>query len=419
MTAAARIVCVDLDTFFVSVERLLDPTLVGRPVVVGGMPGSRGGVVTSASYEVRQLGVRSGMSIADAVRLAPDAVYLPTRHGVYSAYAGQVKDVLLTGTDLVQTASIDEFFLDFQGCERLWARPGDVDADATIVRRVSEIRSAVQAEVGLPASAGIGTTRPIAKMASRLAKPAGVFQVPAGGELAFVAPQPVRAWPGIGPVSEASLVDAGVLTLGDLLSLGPGRLRARFGGLAERVRAGIDGERTGELGRDRPAFHEHDPVGCTDGSISNERTLGNALRDRTRVEDQLRGLAERVCWRARRRRVLARTLALKLRTLRGTDRERQFHTITRSRSGAPTAADGDVFACVRALLREAWNGTEPVRLLGVVLSNLQPEPPQLGLPFGVATEDRPPVQDAIDAVRDRFGYDAIRLGATGRTSWLA
>jgi DNA polymerase IV len=417
MAAEARIVCVDLDTFFVSVERLLDPSLVGKPVVVGAAPGGRGGVVTSASYEVRALGVRSGMSVADAVLLAPDAIFLPTRHGVYSAYAEQVKDVLLTGTDVVQTASIDEFFLDFHGCERLWARPGDLDADATVVRRVREIRDDVEREVGLPASAGIATTRPLAKMASRLAKPAGVFTVPSGGELAFVAPQSVRAWPGIGPVSEAGLVDAGILTLGDLLTLAPGRLRARFGGLAERVRLGMDGDRNGELGRDRPAFHEHDPVGLTLGSISNERTLG-ALRDPVRVEDQLRGLAERVCWRARRRRIVARTVALKLRTLRFASGQRQFHTITRSRTGPPSAADGYVFACVRELLEGSWARSEPVRLLGVVLSNLEAAHPQLALPFGAGPEDRPPVQEAIDAVRDRFGYDAIRLGAIGRTSWL-
>src|SRR5690606_2767180 len=132
---APRICCLDLDTFFVSVERLLDPTLVGKPVIVGGLPGQRG-VVTAASYEVRAFGVRSGMSLSDAQRLAPDAVYLPTRHGVYDDYAARVRRLAREYTPVAQVASIDEMFLDFSGCERLYHRPGDASADATIERVV-------------------------------------------------------------------------------------------------------------------------------------------------------------------------------------------------------------------------------------------------------------------------------------------
>src|SRR5688572_2938217 len=121
--------CLDLDTFFVSVERLLDPTLVGQPVIVGHAGGR--GVVTSASYEVRAFGVRSGIPMGQALRLAPHAVVVPTRHGVYGSYAKRVRELLDRYTPAVQTASIDEFFLDFRGCERLYARRGDVDADAT------------------------------------------------------------------------------------------------------------------------------------------------------------------------------------------------------------------------------------------------------------------------------------------------
>src|SRR5262245_64947896 len=128
--AAPRICCLDLDTFFVSVERLLDPSLVGKPVVVGGMPGHRG-VVTSASYEVRALGVRSGMSLTRAYELAPDAVYLPTRHGVYGDYATRVREIAENYTPVSQVASIDEMFLDFSGCENLYRKSEDPDADHT------------------------------------------------------------------------------------------------------------------------------------------------------------------------------------------------------------------------------------------------------------------------------------------------
>ena len=122
----SRICCLDLDTFFVSVERLLDPSLAGKPVVVGAAPGHRG-VVTAASYEVRALGVRSGMPISEAFRRAPRAIFLPTRHGTYSPYALRVRTVLERYTPIVQTASIDEFFLDFVGCEGLYRAKVDVD----------------------------------------------------------------------------------------------------------------------------------------------------------------------------------------------------------------------------------------------------------------------------------------------------
>src|SRR6478752_6286606 len=131
--AAPRICCLDLDTFFVSVERLLDPRLQGKPVVVGGLPGQRGDV-TSASYEVRALGVRSGMSLTKAQELAPHAVYLPTRHGVYGEYAEQTRRIAQGYTPVSQVASIDEMFLDFSGCERLYFVAGDRDPDQTIER---------------------------------------------------------------------------------------------------------------------------------------------------------------------------------------------------------------------------------------------------------------------------------------------
>jgi DNA polymerase-4 len=407
---SARICCLDLDTFFVSVERLLDPALVGKPVVVGAQPGSRG-VVTSASYEVRTLGVRSGMSMAEATRLAPNAVFVPTRHGTYTPYAARVRAVLERWCPVVCTASIDEFFLDFHGCERLYAAPDDADADATITRTVRAMREAIQQEVGLPASAGIGATRPVAKMASGRAKPAGVLMVPAGGERAFAGPLPVRRFPGIGPVAEAHLAAAGITTLGQLLCVPEGD--PRVGGLVAAVRRGLDGGDRGAVGMpegDRPAFSEHDEPGFTEGSISNERTFWADVGNPEVVGDELRALVERVTWRARRRQARARTITLKLRYA-------DFTTLTRGRSVAPTNVEGDVLAVATALLRTAWTRRMPVRLLGVALSNLVGPDRQLALPLGPA---RPRAGVALDAVRDRFGYGAIRLGAVGSgRSWNA
>lgn len=399
-TFPAPICCLDLDTFFVSVERLLDPRLEGLPVIVGAAPGHRG-VVTACSYEVRALGVRSGMSIKDAVKLAPDAVYLPTRHGVYSPYAAQVRAVLERFCPVVRTASIDEFFLDFRGCERLYARSGDVDPDATLLRVVREMRGAIQEEIGLPASAGVAATRPVAKMASGRAKPAGVLQVRRGQEIAFAELLPVRKYPGFGPVAEARLVAAGVPTLGALL---PHRESGGWLGEAARmVHEGLLGP-IPDLGEDRTAFHELDVAGDAGGSLSNERTFFADVGRVDRVEAALLALVERVASRARARGVQARTLTVKLRYA-------DFDTLTRGTRVPPTHDERVLWPTARALLSQGWRRRKAIRLVGVALSRLTLPPPQVPLPL---PEGRPAMGVALDAVRARFGYDAVRLGTLVR-----
>ena len=393
----ARICCLDLDTFFVSVERLFRPDLIGKPVVVGALPGSRG-VVTAASYEVREFGVRSGMPIADAYRLAPHAIYVSGRHRDYSEHARKVKEILERYTPIVRTASIDEYFLDFRHCEGLYRQDGDADGDATIERVVREVCQAIKTEVGLPASAGIAASRPVAKMASGVAKPAGVKMVRTGEEHAFVEPLPCRKWPGIGPVAEQQLREAGILTLGELLSV-PETSREKS--LAASVRKAVSGEAENELGRDRPAFREHDPEGLTLGSISNESTFGHDVGDLQAIADRLCSLCERVCWRARQRNIFARTITLKLRYA-------DFETLTRARTIKATNAEKRVLTCVKQLFRDNYDGKRQVRLLGIALSGLEEATGQLELPFDEG--GRPHIGMAIDAVRERFGYDAIRLG---------
>jgi DNA polymerase-4 len=400
--------CLDLDTFFVSVERLFDPSLVGKPVVVGGT--RERGVVTAASYEVRPLGVHSGMPTAQAARLAPDAIFLPTRHGVYSPYSARVRKILERYSPDVRTASIDEFFVDFAGCESLYAEPHDSDSDATIERVVWQMRDTIQSELGLPSSAGIGATRTVAKIASGRAKPAGVLMVRVGEEERRFAPLPVRKIPGIGPVTESRLVAAGIQTIGQLLELPSGPLRTRFGSIAEGVRRALEPSRSTGLGRDRPAFLELDSQHETMGSISNERTFSADIGDHRKVQRQLLALCERVCWRARKRETRARTVTLKL-------RYSDFQTLSRARTlDQPTNEEQRVFATVRLLLKRAWTRKLPLRLVGVALSNLSGPSRQLGL-FGGESRSRS-FGPAIDAVRARFGYDAIRLGATGDTRWL-
>jgi len=394
--AAPRICCLDLDTFFVSVERLLDPSLVGKPVVVGGLPGQRG-VVTAASYEVRACGVRSGMSLKRAVELAPDAVYLPTRHGVYDDYAARVRRIAESYTPVSQIASIDEMFLDFSGCESLYAAAGDAGPDFTILRIVRQLTDEIEHRVGLPSSAGISTSRSVAKVASGHAKPRGVLMVHAGTEQAFLGPLPVRRFPGIGPVAEQKLQALGVRTLADVLAAPLPLLRGVFGAWAEPIVRACSGAGMHELGRERPAFQEFDPAGGTQGSISNERTFREDVRDAECLESMLCSLTERVCWRARKRGVQARTVTLKLRYA-------DFQTLQRSRTITPTCSELELYPVVRALFEHSRTRRTAVRLLGLRLSQLHPCGRQLSL-----FEQHEPLHRAMDGVRQRYGYEALGL----------
>jgi DNA polymerase-4 len=394
-----RICCLDLDTFFVSVERLLDPSLRGKAVVVGGNKGGRG-VVTSASYEARAYGVRSGLSIRDATALAPHAVFLPGHHDAYGKYSTGAREIVERFSPIVIAASIDEQYIDFHGCEGLYRKPADADDDATILRTVRTITRAIDDELGLPASAGIATSRSMAKVACGLAKPNGVLLVPAGAEATTLAPLPVRKLPGIGPVAEQKLHRLGIETLGQLVVAPEGLLRPIFGAYTAGLRRDARGLGASDLGRERPAFREHDPHGVHVGSISNERTFVETSAAVT--ESFLSGLCERVCSRARTRGVRAGRVTLRLRYA-------DFHTITRSKTITPTSIDVEIHRVVLELYHRARTGTLPIRLLGVALSKLSLEEAQLKLAtFG----DGDRRGRAVDAVREKFGYDAVHLATT-------
>ena len=403
--ALPRICCLDLDTFFVSVERVLDPSLEGKPVVVGGRPGSRG-VVTAASYEVRRLGVKSGMSLIEAGKLAPKAVYLPTRGELYGTYAERVREIARRFAPVVVVASIDEMFLDLSGCERLYGRSGDESDDVAIERAVLKLAGAIDEELGLPASAGLATSKVMAKIASSLAKPRGVMLVPSGVEGAVLAPLPVRSFPGIGPVAETKLHAAGYETLGAIAAAPIAALRAIFGAWAPSILRGVQGLGSGALGRERPAFAEHDPEGETAGSISNERTFREDVSDPASIESVLCGLCERVCWRARKRQIKARTVTLKLRYA-------DFHTLTRSRTLSPTSSELELYPVVKDMLALARTRPLAVRLIGLQLSHLGVFE-QLSL-----FDQHEKVSAVVDGIRERFGFSmvtlATQLGGEGKT----
>ena len=399
MPRLPRICCVDLDTFFVSVERLLDPSLRGKAVVVGGSKGGRG-VVTSASYEARAFGVRSGISIRDASLLAPHAVFVPGHHDVYGSYSTRSREIVERFSPIVIAASIDEQYVDFHGCERLYHRAVDADDDATILRTVRTLTKTIDAELGLPASAGIATSKSMAKVACGLAKPKGVILVPEGAEEATLAPLPVRKLPGIGPVAEEKLRALGVVTLGQIADTPDELLRPIFGAYTRGIRRDARGLGGSDLGRERPAFREHDPRGQYIGSISNERTFAEISPEHT--ESMLCSLCERVCSRARSRGVRASTITLRL-------RYSDFHTITRSRTVTPTSVDVEVHRVILELYRNARTRPGSVRLVGVALSKLSLEEPQQKLPTFDGGDRR---GEAVDKVREKFGYDAVHLATT-------
>jgi DNA polymerase-4 len=230
--------------------------------------------------------------------------------------------------------------------------------------------------------------------------------VHAGTEQSFLGPLPVRRFPGIGPVAEQKLAALGLLTLKDVMSAPLPTLQGVLGAWAAPLQRACQGQGGHELGRERPAFQEYDPNGQTLGTISNERTFREDVRDPTSIESMLCGLCERVCFRARKRGVKARTVTLKLRYA-------DFETLERSRTlnaTAATASELELYRVVRELFRKHRKRRTAIRLLGIRLSNLEVER-QLSL-----FDDHGPVHRAVDGVRERFGYDALHLALAERDS---
>lgn len=371
---------VDLDAFFAAVEQRDRPELRGRPVIVGGDPRGRG-VVSAASYEARRYGVRSAMSLAEALRRCPDGVFLPVDGRRYQAASRDVMAVLRRFTPQVEPISIDEAFLDVTGSMALFG-------DGAVI--AGRIKSAVRDEVGLTASVGVASTKLVAKIASDLRKPDGLVVVAPGDEAAFLAPLAIgRLW-GVGEKTAAVLAEYGVRTIGDLAEMAPDVLVRRFGkhgaSLASRAR-GVD---------DDPV-HEGEPA----KSVGHEHTFDHDTSDPEVIERTLLAMAEGVSGRLRSAGVRASTITVKI-------RDSSFRTFTRQRTLAePTDLTEPIFATALALARPEVRGLR-VRLLGVSASNLG-EREQLGL---FATEDprRRRAIEAADAVRRRYGSDAVTRG---------
>ena len=367
----------DLDAFYASVEVLDDPSLRGKPVIVGGDPGARG-VVSAASYEARKFGVHSAMPLRTAARLCPTGVFVPGHPERYRDLSRQVMRIFASYTPLVEPISLDEAFLDVTASQEAFG-------DGTTIGRA--IKRRVLDEVGLVVSVGVATNKLCAKVASDLRKPDALVVVPPGEEAAFLAPLPVsRLW-GVGPQSRQALADYGVTTIGQLAALAEATLRRRFGthghDLALRAR-GIDPS---------PVVPSQAPK-----SIGHELTFDRDVTDPARLEATLLDLAESVASRLRAHHMAAGAVQLKL-------RYEGFETLTRQ-MGVPhqTRESEPIYAAGVALLRKTLVRDRAVRLIGLTAINLT-DVQQLTLFDAPDKTDR--ITASIDAVREKFGDKAI------------
>ena len=370
---------VDLDAFYASVEVLDNPALAGKPVLVGGT-GPRG-VVAAASYEARRFGVHSAMPMGRARRLCPQAIVLPPRFDVYHARSAQVHGIFAAFTPVIEPIALDEAFLDVTGAARLFGDGREIGA---------AIRARVRAETGLTASVGVAPNKLLAKLASDDAKPDGMLVVEPGTELAFLHSHPVRRLWGVGPATLARLDRFGVETIGDLAALPEASLVEALGkahGAQLHALAQGRDERPVEADRETK-------------SIGQEETFPRDVADREVLRREVRRMAERVGSRLREHDLAGRTVTLKVRFP-------DFRTITRSAT-LPEAFDVTAQITDLALgLLDKVDVAGGVRLLGVTVSNLIQGAVQQGSLFGDGSGPVPPVQSAIDAVRAKFGDDAV------------
>lgn len=373
---------IDMDAFFSAVEVKCNPTLRGKPVIVCGNP-ERRSVVSTASYEARKFGVRSGMAVSEARRRCPDGVYISGNPEKYIYTSVQILTLYKEFTDRVEPFSIDEAFLEFFDSTRgyRWA----VD----LARR---IKDRIWTRFGLTGSVGIGPNKLIAKMASSLEKPDGLSYVPGERFLVVFGPQPVSKLWGVGEKTERVLNRMGIRTISELAEAPEGMLVQTFGVEGERLHYAANGS------DDSPVIPYYEGIEAK--SMGHEHTLSRDLADRERLESVILMLSDQVARRLRSHHYLGRTVVLKIRF-------RDFRTITRQRVlDSFTDEERTIYGVARGLFRIHWKG-EKVRLLGVSVSNLarSADPPQ-SLLFDEDRRHRE-LLETVDRVRDAFGESSL------------
>ncbi len=339
-----KIIHVDMDAFFASVEQRDDPHLRGKPVAVGGS--RRRGVVAAASYEARKFGVRSAMPSVTAARQCPQLIFVPPRFEVYRKVSEQIRAIFAEVADAIEPLSLDEAYLDVTP-----DRAGLGSATAT----ARHVRARIQDVTGLTASAGVGTSKLVAKLASDQNKPDGLTVIRPGEEAAFVQSLSIRRLHGVGPVTAGRLEAMGIISGADLAATPRDMLEAEFARSADwllRMANGID-ERPVNCSRERK-------------SLGAERTFDTDIDQRAEIEAALAGIVDTV-WQRSAKAGPARTVTLKFKYA-------DFQTATRSRTGdSPVASHAELLTAARAILDANWPLSQAIRLLGVTLSGFRAE----------------------------------------------
>jgi DNA polymerase-4 len=390
----ATILHADLDAFYASVEQLLDPSLRGKPIAVGG------GVVLAASYEARTFGVHGGMPGRRARELCPQLIFVGGHFKDYQRLGDAVMQVIGDFTPLVERISIDEAFADVAGCTHLFGPPAEI---------AQAIRQRVRAELGLPISVGVARTKHLAKIASQVAKPDGLVVVDPATELAFLHDLPVELMWGVGPVTKARLNEVGVLTIGQLARM-PGQSLGRLLGPAA-------GEKLAALAWNRDPREIRTQARAR--SAGAQSALGRKPAHADVYRPALLHLADRIAGRLRAKSRAGRTVTVRVRFA-------DLRAVTRSITlDAPISATVSLAEIaeelVRATLRQCPD-ERYISLLAISVSHLE-ETAQLQLEFGLNLEDearrpgtkrgmaRAAADRAVDRIRDRFGWDAVGYGS--------
>lgn len=384
---ATRIMHVDMDAFFASVEQAVNPHLQGRPVLVGGEARGRG-VVAAASYESRAFGVHSAMNTAEARRRCPEAVLVEVDGDHYGYVSRRIREIFGRYSPKVEMLSVDEAFLDVTGCAHLH------QGEANLADR---LKRAIRDSEGLTCSVGIAPNRSLAKIVSSVYKPDGLMVIGPEDIPQVIFPLPVSRFSGIGPVAERGLAELGIRTLGELASAEPDRLRRVFGDRAERLQNILHG------GLGSPVLAPEDQP--DEKSMGHEVTLSADTRDQVGLEAMLMTLTDRVARRLRDRGFVGRTVTVRV-------RRHDFETHThRATLPAPTDRAAEVFACARRLFRKAMADPRPVRLIGVSVSNLTPADNHRvqGDLFGshIERERGAKLEKVWDSLRDRYGESVM------------
>jgi len=373
--AKRYIMHIDLDSFFVSVERLDNPALIGKPIIIGG--NAQRGIVASCSYETRKFGVHSGMSSRDAFKLCPDAISVRGNHERYSEESRKVTKIVEDTVPLYQKASVDEFYIDLTGTDRFYDP----------YKLAAQLRARIIKETKLPISFGLGSGKTIAKMATNRAKPNGQLFVPHGSEMAFLAPLPISAIPGLGESTCKKIYEYGIEKIGDLQKVELRFLETVFGRNGRWIYEKARGIDYGEI------------VPHSDRkSISTENTFMNNVTDERTLESILVSMTEELSSKLRRENKLASCLAIKIRYA-------NFETHTQQEKIPLTAAEHILIPGIKNLLKKAWNQHRPVRLIGVRLSNLATGSYQINL--FEDNEQQLKLYQAMDSINYRFGDKTI------------